>query len=132
LGKETCITEDDIEAPEEQTMEQKEEYMVAEEATEQGTEPEKKGLLQNSISINQSEDKSSFVHGLSVGLGLGCIAAFIIMWIVVFFSPQLPSTVTYETMLSVFIYPLIYLLAVGLIALTAGIVREYYTRKNSF
>jgi len=54
------------------------------------------------------------------------------MWIVVFFSPQLPSTVTYEAMLSVFIYPLVHLLAVGLIALTAGIVREYYTRKNSF
>lgn len=106
--------------------------MVAEEATEQRQELEKKGLLQNLISINQSEDKSSFVHGLSVGLGLGCIATFIIMWIVVFFSPQLPSTVTYEAMLSVFIYPLVYLLAVGLIALTAGIVREYYTRKNSF
>jgi len=132
VGEETCIDEDDIEAAEEQTREQKEEYMVAEEATEQGTELEKKGLLQNLISINQSEDKSSFVHGLSVGLGLGCIAAFIIMWIVVFFSPQLPSTVTYEAMLSVFIYPLIYLLAVGLITLTAGIVREYYTRKNRF
>ena len=132
VGEETCIAEDDIEAAEEQTREQKEEYMVAEEATEQGTELEKKGLLQNLISINQSEDKSSFVHGLSVGLGLGCIATFIIMWIVVFFSPQLPSTVTYEAMLSVFIYPLIYLLAVGLITLTAGIVREYYTRKNRF
>jgi len=132
VGEETYITEDDIEAPEEQTVEQKEEYIVAEEATEQRQELEKKGLLQNLISINQSEDKSSFVHGLSVGLGLGCMAAFIIMWIVVFFSPQLPSTVTYEAMLSVFIYPLIYLLAVGLIALTAGIVTEYYTRKNSF
>ena len=132
VAEETCIAEDDIEAAEEQTMEQKEEYMVAEEPTEQGTEPEKKGLLQNLMSINQSEDKSSFVHGLSVGLGLGCIATFIIMWIVVFFSPQLPSTATYEAMLSVFIYPLIYLLAVGLIALTAGIVTEYYTRKNSF
>lgn len=131
VGEETYIAEDKI-AAEEQTIEQKEEYMVAEEATEQGTEPEKKGLLQNSISINQSEDKSSFVHGLSVGLGLGCIAAFIIMWIVVFFSPQLPSTVTYEAMLSVFIYPLVYLLAVGLITLTAGIVREYYVRKNRF
>ena len=87
VGEETCIAEDDIEAPEEQTMEQKEEYMVAEEATEQRQELEKKGLLQNPISINQSEDKSSFVHGLSVGLGLGCIATFIIMWIVVFFSP---------------------------------------------
>jgi len=132
VGEETYITEDDIEAPEEQTVEQKEEYIVAEEATEQRQELEKKGLLQNLISINQSEDKSSFVHGLSVGLGLGCMAAFIIMWIVVFFSPQLPSTVTYEAMLSVFIYPLIYLPAVGLIALTASIVREYYTRKNSF
>ena len=132
VGEETCIAEDDIEATEEQTIEKKEECMVAQEATEQGTEPEKKGLLQNLISINQSEDKSSFVHGLSVGLGLGCIATFIIMWIVVFFSPQLPSTVTYEAMLSVFIYPLIYLLAVGLITLTAGIVREYYVRKNRF
>ena len=132
VGEETYITEDEIETAEEQTIEQKEECMVAEEATEQGTESEKKGLLQNSISINQSEDKSSFVHGLSVGLGLGCIAAFIIMWIVVFFSPQLPSTVTYEAMLSVFIYPLVYLLAVGLITLTAGIVREYYVRKNRF
>jgi len=82
------------------------------------------------ISINQSEDKNIFVHGLSVGLG--CIAAFIIMWIVVFFSPQLPSTITYEAMLSVFIYPLVYLLAVGLIALTTGIVRVCHVRKTGF
>jgi hypothetical protein len=131
VGEETYIGEDQIEVPEEQRAEQKEEYVVAEEATEQGQELDRKGLLHNLISINQSEDKSSFVHGLSVGLGLGCITTFVIMWIVVFFSPQLPSTVTYEAMLSVFIYPLIYLLAVGLIALTAGIVREYYNRKNS-
>jgi len=129
--EETYIDEDQIEVSEEQRAEQKEEYVVAEEATEQGQELDRKGLLHNLISINQSEDKSSFVHGLSVGLGLGCITTFVIMWIVVFFSPQLPSTVTYEAMLSVFIYPLIYLLAVGLIALTAGIVREYYNRKNS-
>ncbi len=132
VGEETYIAEDEIELPEEQMIEQKEEYAVAKEPTEQGTELEKKGLLQNLISINQSEDKSSFVHGLSVGLGLGCITTFVIMWIAVFFSPRLPSTVTYEAMLSVFIYPLIYLLAVGLIALTAGIVREYYVRRNSF
>lgn len=130
IEEETYINEDQLEVPEEQRVEQKEEYVVAEEATEQGQELDRKGLLHNLISINQSEDKSSFVHGLSVGLGLGCIATFVIMWIVVFFSPQLPSTVTYEAMLSVFIYPLIYLLAVGLIALTAGIVREYYVRKN--
>lgn len=79
---------------------------------------------------NSGGDRSGFVHGLSVGLGIGCIATFIIMWITVFFTPQLPSTITYETMLAVFIYPLIYLLAVGLVALTAGIVREYYSAKR--
>jgi hypothetical protein len=132
VGDETYMAQDDMEVPEEQRIEQEDEYAVAEEPTEQRQELEKKGLLQNLISINQSEDRSSFVHGLSVGLGLGCITTFIIMWIVVFFSPQLPSTATYEAMLSVFIYPLIYLLSVGLIALTAGIVREYYVRKSSF
>lgn len=79
---------------------------------------------------NQWADRSSFVHGLSVGLGIGCLATFVIIWIAVFFTPQLPSSVTYESMLSVFIYPMVYLLAVGLIALTAGIVREYYTLKD--
>jgi hypothetical protein len=132
VEEETYIDEDEIIVPEEQKIEQQEEYTVTEDATEQRQEAEKKGLLQNLISINQSEDKSSFVHGLSVGLGIGCIATFVMMWIVVFFSPRLPSTITYEAMLSVFIYPLIYLLAVGLIALTAGIVREYYIRKSSF
>jgi hypothetical protein len=33
-------------------------------------------------------------------------------------------------MLATFIYPLIYLFALGLIALTVGIVAEYYTVKN--
>ncbi|MGB9714490.1 MAG: hypothetical protein ACPLZC_05885 [Candidatus Bathyarchaeales archaeon] len=79
---------------------------------------------------NQWADRSSFVHGLSVGLGIGCLATFVIIWIAVFFTPQLPSSVTYESMLSVFIYPMVYLLAVGLIALTAGIVREYYALKD--
>lgn len=130
VEEETYIDEDETNVPEQQKVAQQEEYVVAEEATEQRQELEKKSSLQNLISINQSEDKSSFVHGLSVGLGLGCITTFILMWITVFFTPQLPSTITYEAMLSVFIYPLIYLLAVGLIALTAGIVREYYNRKG--
>jgi len=75
-------------------------------------------------------DRSNFIHGLAVGLGIGCIATFIIVWISLFFTPRLPSGVTYENLLSIFIYPLIYLLAVGLIALTAGIVREYYATKK--
>jgi len=83
------------------------------------TKPEQKKPKQN----------SSFIHGLAVGLGLACIATFAIMWITIFFSPLLPQSATYESLLAIFIYPLIYLLAVGLVALTAGIVREYYTRK---
>jgi len=74
-------------------------------------------------------DRAIFVNGLSVGLGIGCIVTFVVMWIAVFFTPQLPAGATYENLLSLFIYPLIYLLAIGLITLTAGIVREYYTAK---
>jgi hypothetical protein len=60
---------------------------------------------------------------------MGCIATFVVMWIAVFFTPQLPAGATYENLLSIFIFPLIYLLAIGLITLTAGIVREYYSAK---
>jgi hypothetical protein len=74
------------------------------------------------------EKKSVFVNGLAVGAGIGCIATFVVMWITIFFSPQLPAGTTYQTLLSIFIYPLVYLLAVGSIILTAGIVREYYAQ----
>jgi len=79
---------------------------------------------------NVTKDKSSFGHGLAAGLGIGCIAAFVMLWITVFFTPRLSSGITYEAMLATFIYPLIYLLALGLIALTVGIVTEYYTAKT--
>ena len=83
------------------------------------------------LNDEQSEkgEKNVFVSGLFVGLGIGCLVTFVIMWLAVFFSPQSPAGTTYQTMLSIFIYPMIYLLAVGLIALTAGIVREYYVPK---
>jgi len=71
-------------------------------------------------------DRESFVHGLAAGLGIGCIAAFIMMWFAIYFTPRLSSGITYEDMLATFIYPLIYLFALGLISLTVGIVREYY------
>lgn len=99
------------------------EYPVTEETANQ--EEHKKNA-----SLRSNEDRGSFVHGLSVGLGLGCIATFAIMWITVFFTPQLPPSITYENLLAIFIYPLIYLLAVGLVALTAGIVRQYYTHEH--
>ena len=81
--------------------------------------------------MNSKEfDRGPFVHGLAVGLGIGCIATFVIVWISVYFTPRIASQITYENLLSIFVYPLIYLLAVGLIALTAGIVREYYATRN--
>jgi len=130
---ETYIDEGDFAVPEDQEVgQQEEECEVFEEETEQRQENKEKDLLPNLALDNEGRDRRSFSHGLSVGLGIGCIATFVIMWIVVFFSPQLPSTITYEAMLSIFIYPLIYLLAIGLIALTAGIVKEYYVRKSSF
>jgi hypothetical protein len=97
------------------------------------TVKEEKDPPLESDKLNDKQDtrgeKSVFVNGLAVGLGIGCIVTFVIMWLAVFFSPQLPSGATYQTMLSIFIYPMVYLLAVGLIALTAGIVREYYVPK---
>jgi threonine/homoserine/homoserine lactone efflux protein len=111
------------EIQQEQEMEQ-EEYKATEEPT-----PKEEMKQKNPQSNNQVEDRGSFIHGLSVGLGIGCIATFVIVWISIFFAPQLPS-VTYENLLAVFIYPLIYLLTVGLIALTAGIVREYYAKSK--
>lgn len=70
--------------------------------------------------------RNAFVNGLSVGVGIGSIATFVVMWVAIFFTPQLPAEATYENMLTIFMFPLIYLLAVGLITLTTGIVREYY------
>jgi hypothetical protein len=112
------------ELQQEQEIEQ-EEYQTAEETPTQEEDAKQKNLKVN----NQGEDRGSFIHGLSVGLGIGCIATFVIVWISIFFAPQLPS-VTYENLLAIFIYPLIYLLTVGLIALTAGIVREYYAKSK--
>jgi hypothetical protein len=98
-------------------------------ASQESTREEQAAEQENKLSANNQGDRGSFIHGLSVGLGLGCISTFIIMWVVIFFTPQIPPTLTYEYMLSMFIYPMLYLLAVGLVALTAGIVREYYVRK---
>jgi len=99
------------------------------ESTEQNIEQTKNKSLRINI---QRENEGNFIHGLAVGLGISCIATFIIVWISLFFTPKLPGGVTYENLLSIFIYPLVYLLAVGLIALTAGIVREYYGTKSKF
>jgi len=115
------------ESSDEEEPEQSSQELVEERKIEQ--EEVRPKEQESKSSVNNQGDGSSFIHGLSVGLGLGCISTFIILWVVVFFTPQIPPTLTYESLLSMFIYPMIYLLAVGLIALTAGIVREYYVRR---
>jgi fructose-specific phosphotransferase system IIC component len=121
-SREGVHSEENVQQEQEAPPELEQEYQVIEGATEQ------KNLRPKSSDNN--EDRSGFTHGLSTGLGIGCIATFVIIWVAVFFTPQLPSGVTYESLLSIFIYPLVYLLAVGLIALTAGIVRQYFSRSK--
>jgi len=91
-------------------------------------------VMDLSSSSKKSHRKVSFnarfVNGLAVGFGLGCIATFIILWIALFFTPQLSAAVTYENLLSVFIYPLLYLLTIGLISVTAGLVKENVVSEN--
>jgi len=103
---------------------EQEEYLNAEEATEEAQKQKKPKKL-----YDNGESRSGFINGLSVGLGVGCIATFVITWVSLFFTPQLPKEISYESLLSIFIYPLVYLLTVGLIALTAGVVREYYSTR---
>ncbi len=105
-------------------QEAEQEYSAAQETIEHPQETKTRSRN------DEDRSRSGFIHGLSVGLGLGCIGAFAMTWISLFFTPQMPSSITYETLLSVFIYPLIYMLAVGLIALTAGVVRQYYSMRK--
>jgi len=66
-----------------------------------------------------------FINGLAIGAGAGFLATFSVLWISVFFSSQLSTRINYGQMLSFFIFPLIFLLVVGTVLLTLGIIREY-------
>ena len=112
----------------EQETGQKNENEESEATKETVHQKRKKNERKRGSSITQG--RSSFVHGLATGLGIGCITAFVMLWMAVFFTPRLPIGITYETMLATFIYPLIYIFALGLTSLTVGIVAEYYTVKN--
>jgi hypothetical protein len=108
---------------------EQEDNVITSEPIEQNAESTKD--KNSTTANNHGEDRTRFFHGLAVGLGIGCISTFVIVWISVFFAPRMPSGVTYENLLAIFVYPLVYLLAVGLIALTAGVVREYYPRSKT-
>lgn len=120
-ARETASDEQEVALGQEISAEAPDDYAVSEEAGES-----RQGFGRTRFRLGVPGERSSFVHGLSVGAGIGCIATFVVVWIAIYFTPQMPPNVTYESMLAVFIYPLIYLLAIGLVALTAGVVREYY------
>jgi hypothetical protein len=102
-------------------------FPQSQDVTQKDLEPTK------NLNKNQQNNKGrgSFADGLAAGLGVGSIACFAIIWLALFFSPLLPQSATYENLLATFIYLLVSLLASGLIALTAGIVREYYPKTKS-
>jgi hypothetical protein len=82
-------------------------------------------LSGTAVETNVVTGRSSFVNGLAIGFGSGFLATFAILWISVFFSSQLSPGISYAQMISVFIYPLLFLLGAGTVLLTAGVVREY-------
>jgi formate hydrogenlyase subunit 3/multisubunit Na+/H+ antiporter MnhD subunit len=113
------------------------EYYINEEMDDSFLQPEdakQKDLeLEKNPHKNQQKNKGrgSFADGLAAGLGIGSIACFAIVWLALFLSPLLPQSASYENLLATFIYLLVFLLASGLIALTAGVVREYYPKTKS-
>jgi hypothetical protein len=119
---------DEESQPQEQEISQQTENEKKESPVETVRSKRKKNERKRSSIMQQ--DRSNFVHGLAAGLGIGCIAAFVMLWLTVFFTPKLPAGITYEAMLSTFIYPLIYLFALGLISLTVGIVGQHYALKS--
>ena len=72
-----------------------------------------------------ARSRSSFVNGLAIGFGLAFLATFATLWISIFFGSQLSPEISYERMISVFIYPMLFILSTGTVLLTTGIVREY-------
>ena len=72
-----------------------------------------------------ARSRSSFVNGLAIGFGLAFLATFVILWISIFYTSQLSVEISYEKMISAFIYPMLFILGTGTVLLTTGIVREY-------
>jgi hypothetical protein len=56
-------------------------------------DPETKNNLDQNQAKQKDTNKDSFVDGLGVGLGLGSIACFAIVWASLFFSPA--SSISY-------------------------------------
>lgn len=70
-----------------------------------------------------ARSRSYFVSGLAVGFGLTFLAAFVILWISIFYASQLSVGISYEKMIVAFIFPMLFIFATGTVLLTIGIVR---------
>ncbi len=118
---------------------QTEEYPYIEEETDDGN-PESEDSPQQETYIPEylntdtpsqnSNSKSSFSDGAAVGLGIGIIVCSAMLWAFLFLAPLLPQSATYENLLATYVYLLVPLLSLGLVALTAGVVREYYSKHS--
>ncbi|HDI12038.1 MAG TPA: hypothetical protein ENF63_00415 [Candidatus Bathyarchaeota archaeon] len=69
------------------------------------------------------EIEKEFVNGFLIGLGVGFLALFTILWTSIFFASLLAG-ISYGRLLSVFIYPLIFILGSGITLVVAGLVRQ--------
>jgi hypothetical protein len=116
---------------------QTEEYYIDEDISDGCPQPEETNReeIEQPKSPDQKQQngkgRGSFADGLAAGLGIGGMACFAIIWLALYFSPLLPQSATYENLLATFIYLLVSILSAGLIALTAGIVREYYPKNKT-
>jgi hypothetical protein len=107
---------------------QTEKYYIDEDVSDGYLQPEETEPTNSPHQKQNGKGRGSFADGLAAGLGIGSIVCFAIIWLALYFSPLLPQSATYENLLATFIYLLVPLLSAGLIALTAGVVREYYPK----
>jgi len=69
------------------------------------------------------EIEREFVNGFSVGLGIGCLSILVVLWVSLSFT-SLFTSLNYERLISVFVYPMLLLLAIGVSLLVKGLVGE--------
>jgi len=80
--------------------------------------------------MKKEKSQEHFVNGFEIGFGAGCIMTFVVLWTSLLFGSRLTPGVTYETMIAIFIYPLLFLLTVGTVFLTAGAVKHLHFKKK--
>jgi len=82
------------------------------------------------MATKKEKIQEHFTSGFEIGFGIGCIVTFIVLWISLFFGSRMTSEVKYESIIAVFIYPLLFLVIIGTVFLTAGAVKHLDSRKT--